>query len=117
MESFSPSNHTSHRKNKPTGSLEVLGPGIWHALSMKPAYAELKPHQTLIPSNLVFDEIEFFLEVLQKRIDDDEIAAREARSELNGRDNYGPGILRPSDDHHLLYKRSKLRRKNIRNFT
>lgn len=85
------------------GSLRVMGPGMWHALSAQAAYMDVRPHQTLIPEDRIYDEIDLFLEVLDRRID---IERKFSSSNQDSNQvaqhlgiyTYGPGRPRPQDD-------------------
>lgn len=60
------------QRGKKSKNLKSLGPGIWHALSAHPAYVDLKPQRLIIPQNLLYDDLQFFIEVLNTRIDEEQ---------------------------------------------
>ena len=60
------------QRGKKSKNLKNLGPGIWHALSAHPAYVDLKPQRLIIPQNLLYDDLQFFVEVLNTRIDEEQ---------------------------------------------
>ena len=60
------------QRGKKSKNLKSLGPGIWHALSARPAYVDLKPQRMIISQNLLYDDLQFFIEVLNNRIDEEQ---------------------------------------------
>lgn len=85
--------HIPRRSRGHAGSLQVLGPGVWHSAAAQAAYIDLRPHQTFVPENRIHDDIALFGDVLDKRIDEDVLAdaSNSKRREVFGCSMHGPG--------------------------
>merc|ERR1712146_7059 len=94
------------------GTLQVLGPGVWHSAAAQAAYIDLRPHQTFIAGDKLYDDLHLFGDILDKRIDDDLLAdkSNDRKREILGCSLYGPGKKNKAEE--SLKEELKMNRTN-----